>query len=358
MATGRMRRGARRGAAALVLGCLTVLGGLVAFAPSASADPAVTVYVRDLTPPLVSVDQNGTVTFINQIQDKSTGVSLLGLAALTATVHTDVTLALPSGQHALKAQPETDPKPEPGSSWKEQFKQSCLTCTITYAYRVTFSAPVASNLVGQLTSQALQRLQMPQSQVVTYNGQQITVQIGVPTPFIVNTLVPLPNLPSVNIPALPQVNVPLPGVPGAVNPPSLPGTSGVSQGTTTITTTTTTTTTVHGIDGSLYAYDTGNGAPQLAPEGAGSAAFDSSRVSSDDSSARFLAGGAGGIPGVSDSGSSGVYGLDGTKLADASAQSPVRSGSPLTIPALVAVVCLAGAFAALVRTAQRRRAHR
>jgi len=36
----------------------------------------------------------------------------------------------------------------------------------------------------------------------------------------------------------------------------------------------------------------------------------------------------------------------------------VRSGSPLTIPALVAVVCLAGAFAALVRTAQRRRAHR
>jgi hypothetical protein len=346
-----------RSAAAFVLGCLALVGGLVAFAPSAAADPAVTVYVRDLTPPLVSVDQNGTVTFINQIQDKSTGVSLLGLAALTATVHTDVTLALPSGQHALKAQPETDPKPEPGSSWKEQFKQSCLTCTITYAYRVTFSAPVASNLVGQLTSQALQRLQMPQSQVVTYNGQQITVQIGVPTPFIVNTLVPLPNLPSVNIPALPQVNVPLPGVPGAVNPPSLPGTSGVSQGTTTITTTTTTTT-VHGIDGSLYAYDTGNGAPQLAPEGAGSAAFDSSRVSGDDSSARFLAGGAGGIPGVSDSGSAGVYGLDGTKLADASAQSPTRSGSALTIPALVAVACLAGAFAALVRTAQRRRAHR
>jgi hypothetical protein len=357
MATGRMRRGALRGAAALVLGCLTVLGGLVAFAPSASADPAVTVYVRDLTPPLVSVDQFGTVTFINQIQDKSTGVSLLGLAALTATVHTDITLALPSGQHPLKAQSETDPNPEPGSSWKEQFKQSCLTCTITYGYRVSFSAPVASNLVGQLTTQALQRLQMPQSKVVTYNGQQMTVQIGVPTPFIVNTLVPLPNLPSVNLPNLPQVNVPLPGVPGAVNPPSVPGTSGVSQGTTTITTTTTTTT-LHGIDGSLYAYDTGNGAPQLAPEGAGSAAFDSSRVSGNDSSARFLAGGAGGIPGVSDSGSSGVYGLDGTKLADASAQSPARSGSPLTIPALVAVVCLAGAFAALVRTAQRRRAHR
>ena len=40
------------------------------------------------------------------------------------------------------------------------------------------------------------------------------------------------------------------------------------------------------------------------------------------------------------------------------AGSPARSGSPLTIPALVAVICLAGAFAALVRTAQRRRADR
>lgn len=347
MPTGRMLRSA----AAFVLGCLALVGGLVAFAPSAAADPAVTVYVRDLTPPLVSVDQNGTVTFIDQIQDKTVGVTV-GLSLINATVHTDVTLVLPSGKHVLQSQPQTDPKPEPDSSWKEQFTQSCLTCTITYTYRVTVPN---SSLLGTVTGLVL--AQLPKSQVVNYNGQQTTVTIGVPTPFIVNTLVPLPNLPSVNLPDLPQVNVPLPGVPGAVNPPSVPGTPGVSQGTTAITTTTTTTT-LHGIGGSLYAYDTGNGAPQLQPEGAGSAAFRSSRVSGSDSSSRFLAGGAGGVPGVSDSASSAVYGLDGARLDDASAQSPARSGSALTIPALAAVVCLAGAFAALVRTAQRRRAHR
>lgn len=355
MPTGRMRRGALRTAAAFVLGCLALVGGLVAFAPSAAADPAVTVYVRDLTPPLVSVDQNGTVTFINQIQDKTVGVTV-GLSVIDATVHTDVTLVLPSGKHVLQAQPQTDPNPEPNSSWKEQFKQSCLTCTITYTYRVTVpNSSIVGAALNTVVAQAAAA--MPQSQVVNYNGQQTTVQIGVPTPFIVNTLVPLPNLPSVNLPNLPQVNVPLPGVPGAVNPPSVPGVPGVSQGTTSITTTTTTTT-LHGIDGSLYAYDTGNGAPQLAPEGAGSAAFQSSRVSGSDSSSQFLAGGAGGVPGVSDSSSTAVYGLDGTRLSDASAQSPARNGSALTIPALVAVVCLAGAFAALVRTAQRRRAHR
>jgi hypothetical protein len=351
MATARMLRGA----ATLALGCLALVGGLVAFAPSAAADPAVTVYVRDLTPPLVSVDQNGTVTFINQIQDKTVQVGGGGLlpSLVNATVHTDVALAVPSGSHTLQSQPDTDPNPEQNSSWKEQFKQSCVTCTITYTYRVTVPN---SSLLGTVTGLVLAK--MPQSQVVNYNGQQTTVQIGVPTPFIVNTLVPLPNLPSVNLPNLPQVNVPLPGVPGAVNVPTVPGASGVSQGTTTITTTTTTTT-LHGIDGSLYAYDTGNDAPQLEPVGGGAAAFDSNRASGDDSSARFLAGGAGGVPGVSDSASSAVYGLDGTRLDDASAQSPARDGHPaLSVPALLAVLCLAGASVVLVRTAQARRAHR
>jgi hypothetical protein len=347
MATGRTRRGAVRGLAALVLGWLAVLAGIVAFAPSASADPTATVYIRDLTPPLVSVDQGGTVTFVNQIQDKTVGVTV-GLSLIDATVHTDVTLALPSGKHTLQSQPETDAKPEPASSWKERFTQSCLTCAITYAYRVTVPD---SSLLGTVTGLVLAK--MPQSQVVTYDGQQTTVQIGVPAPFIVNTLVPLPNLPSVNLPKLPQVDVPLPGVPGSV---PAPGVTLPKSGTSTITTTTTTTI-QHGIDGSLYAYDTGNGAPQLEPQGAGSAAFSSGRVSGGDSSGRFPAGGAGGNAGTSDGASAPVYGLDGVQLTNDSATSAAPRPA-LSLPALIAVVCLAGVAAALVRTAQARRAHR
>ena len=62
--------------------------------------------------------------------------------------------------------------------------------------------------VNTVTSQAVAA--MPQNQVVTYNGKQTTVAIGVPTPFIVNTLLPLPTLPSVSLPQLPKVNVPAP----------------------------------------------------------------------------------------------------------------------------------------------------
>jgi hypothetical protein len=351
MATGRIRRSARRGLAALALGWLAVLVGIVAFAPSASADPTATVYIRDLTPPLVSVDQNGTVTFVDQIQDKTVGVTV-GLSLINATVHTDVTLALPSGKHTLQSQPETDPNPEPNSSWKEQFKQSCLTCTITYTYRVTVPD---SSLLGTVTGLALAK--MPQSQVVTYNGQQTTVRIGVPTPFIVNTLVPLPNLPSVNLPNLPQVDVPLPGVPGVGSLPA-PGVTVPRNGTSTITTTTTTTI-QQGIAGSLYAYDTGNGAPQLDPLAGGSAAFRSSRVPGGDSSGGFLSGGSGGNPGTSDGAASPAYGLDGVQLQNDSATSAARDGQPaLSLPALLAVVCLAGVVAGLVRTAQVRRAHR
>src|SRR5689334_19789598 len=121
MRAGRIHRFARRGVVALVLGWAAVMVGSLVMAPAATAAPTATVYIRDLTPPLVSVDKNGTVTFINQIQDKSTGVSLLGLVSTTATVHTDVTLQLPSGKYALTSQPDTDPNPEKGSSVAEKF---------------------------------------------------------------------------------------------------------------------------------------------------------------------------------------------------------------------------------------------
>lgn len=359
MATGGMVRGALRGGAALALAWLAAVAGLVAFAPSASADPTATVYIRDLTPPLVSVDRNGTVTFVNQIQDKTVGVSA-GLSVVDATVHTDVTLVLPSGKHTLQSQPQTDPSPRPRSSVQEKFTQSCLTCTITYSYRVTVpNGSVVGGLLNTVVGQAVAKL--PQSQVVTYNGAKTTVTIGVPTPFLVNTLVPLPNLPSVNVPALPRVNVPLPHV-GAAVPPVPGGTTVPSPGPTTSTgtTTTTTTTTVHGIGGSLYAYDTGNGAPRLDPVGGGSAAFDPGRISRGGSSAgRLLPGGAGGAPGSYDSVAAPAVGLDGVRLDDAGATGPARGGrSALTLPALLAVICLAGVCIALVRTAQARRVHR
>src|SRR3954469_17303553 len=118
MRTDRIRRTARRGVVALVLGWLAVMVGSLFVAPSASAAPTATVYIRDLTPPLVSVDANGTVTFVNQIQDKVVQVGGGGLlpTLVNATLHTDVTLVTPRGTHTLQSQPATDPNPEPNSS--------------------------------------------------------------------------------------------------------------------------------------------------------------------------------------------------------------------------------------------------
>jgi hypothetical protein len=324
--------------------------GSLLMAPSAGAATTATVYIKDLTPPLVSVDKNGVVTFINQIQDKSTGVSLLGLVSATATVHTDVTLTLPSGQHVLASQPENDPNPEPGSSVAEKFTQSCATCAITYGYRVTFSAPVAANLVSQLTGQALQKLALPQSLPVTYNGQQITVTIGVPTPFIVNTLLPLPNLPSVNLPQLPSVNVPAPSA-------GLPSVGGGTVGglTQTLTTTTTTTTTTRqGIAGAQYEYLPGLGAPQMEPGGrAASSAIEQVQT--------LTGGGAasGGTSAQQDRfDTTPVFALDGTRLKSADASSPVgrQQNRPLSVPALLAVIVLVAAVAGLVMVQRARRA--
>ena len=61
MATGRIHRTARRGIAVAVLGWLAVAAASVALAPAAGAAPAVTVPIRDLTPPVASVDGGGTV---------------------------------------------------------------------------------------------------------------------------------------------------------------------------------------------------------------------------------------------------------------------------------------------------------
>src|SRR4051794_20222491 len=354
MATGRIRRGARRGIAAIVLGWLAVLVGSVLLAPSASADPTARVDIRDLTPPLVSVDAGGKVTFANAIQDKTVQVGGGGLlpSLVTAVVHTDVTLGLPSGAHALQA----------GQEWAETFPQSCVGCTITYTYRVTVpDGSVVGGVLGTVTGQALAAV--PQNQTVSYNGQQTTVSIGVPTPFIVNTLLPLPNLPSVNLPQLPQVTVQVPSLGGTTIPqPS----GGTVPGTQTIQTTTTTGTTPQSVSGTQYTYDTGAGAPQRARvDTAAAAAFDPSRFSAAGGgtpSGSSSVGGAGGVAGQYDGASVPVFGqlagLNGSDLEEADAASAPGAGSApaLPVPALAAVVALAAVTAALVRTHQAHRA--
>jgi hypothetical protein len=101
--TGRIRRAVRRGLAALALVCAAVLGGAVLLAPAAGAAPSATVDIRDLTPPLVSVDPGGSVTFTNRIEPEAVQVGGGGLlpSLVPVQVFTDVTLGLPSGSAPL-----------------------------------------------------------------------------------------------------------------------------------------------------------------------------------------------------------------------------------------------------------------
>src|SRR6476661_7811316 len=103
MATGRIRRSARRGVAAAVLGWLAVAAVSVLMAPSATAASTYTVHIKDLTPPIASVDKGGKVTFVNEIPTKTVQVGGGGLlpSLVNVTARTVVTLTLPSGDHKL-----------------------------------------------------------------------------------------------------------------------------------------------------------------------------------------------------------------------------------------------------------------
>jgi hypothetical protein len=341
MAAGRIRRSARRGIAVAVLGWLGAASLAVLMAPSAGAAPAYTVHIRDLTPPVASVDPGGTVTFVNEIPDKVLSVGVGGLSAVKATVHTDVTLELPSGVKPLPA----------GASVAERFANPC-GCWITYTYRVD----------GALLNQVLPQLPA----------------LPARTPFVVNTILPnLPNLPSVNLPQLPQVNVQVPelgttpggqppagggggGGGGAVDSGGVvqPGQPGLPAGT----------------PGDQYAYQTGAGAPQLSPSAlAAAAAFDPSRYYGAGSSTGGAvrsgsggSGGSGGSPGSYDGASVPVFGqlagLDGASLDESAATNTASDSSPaarsLPAAALAAVIALAAVTAALVRTHQASRASR
>jgi hypothetical protein len=343
MATGRIRRGAQRGLAVAVLGWLGVAALSVVMAPDATAATTYTVHIRDLTPPVASVDQGGKVTFINEIPDKTVQVGGGGLvpSLVSVTAKTVVTLTLPSGDHKLTPAPDPT-KPPQESVFTEGFSSTCVTCKITYSYALSSG----SSLTSALTQAAMQALPaLP----------------PVPTPFVVNTLIPLPNLPSANLPKLPPVTVqvpPLPGAPGTPTPPvDPPGEPNPDP------------TPVQGVDGDQYTYPTGGVGPQLNPASiAAASAFDPSRFAPAGSSANGSGGGStgsGGVAGGYDGASVPVFGqlagLNGSRLDDQSAQRDASSATPAqTLPAaaLAAVVALAAVTAALVRTHQASRASR
>jgi hypothetical protein len=340
MASGRIRRSARRGVAAAVLGWLGVAGLSVVMAPDATAASTYTVHIRDLTPPVASVDRGGKVTFIDEIPDKTVQVGGGGLlpSLVSVTAKTAVTLTLPSGDHKLL--PTTDPVHPPAASvFTEAFSSTCVTCKITYTYQLSSG----SALTSALTAAAIKALP----------------PLPVPTPFVVNTLVALPNLPSVNLPKLPPVTVP--NLPGGGPAPKVPGVPGGTTVPGTGTTTTTTTTTISGIPGNTYAYNTGGGAPQMSPsDSVAAAAFDPSRSFS--SGQGGGGSGSGGQPGGYDGASVPVFGqlagLNGSTLNEDSAQRAASPAQTLPAAALAAVVALAAVTAALVRTHQAQRADR
>lgn len=333
MATGRIRRSARRGLVAAALGWLGVATAAVVLAPSASAAPTATVTIRDFTPPVASVDAGGTVTFVNDIADKR--VVIDGpVTDVTVVVHTDVTLSLPSGDKPLAR----------GQEVTERFRSTCTTCAITFTYRAE-GGPLSA-VIGQLEP------------------------LPARTPFVVQTILPdVPALPSVSVPQLPAVEVPplpapgdppidAPG-PGPEQPPVADGgPAGAGGGPAQQLT--------GGTVGDQYVYPTSAGVRMSAADAGAAAAFDPSRFSVPSGSIGSGGGagsGSGGLPGGFDGASVPVFGelagLDGAQLDEEADGEQLASSAAAarTLPAaaLAAVVALATVTAALVRTHQAQR---
>ncbi|SNR76008.1 hypothetical protein [Blastococcus mobilis] len=338
MATGRIRRTAQRGIAAAVLGWLGVAAVSVLTAPSAAAAPAraVTVEIKNVTPPAASVEPGGTVTFVNRIpaQNKG-GISVPLVGSVSATVFTDVSVTFFGQQRNLA--------PDQSAQWT--FTAPATTGTLTYTYRIVPQAGLAANVADQVVNTVAGTLPALPAQ----------------TPYIVQTVAPaLPKLPAANLPPLPTVELPPLG--GDENPPPTPPTTPP---------TTPPDDTDDGVDpvptGDQYAYNTGGGAPRLSPSDVVAAsAFDPSRYFVPGRSLGGVdRGGAGGAPGSYDGASVPVFGqlagLDGSALAeDSVSEAASESTRAQTLPAaaLAAVVALVAVTAALVRTQQASRASR
>ena len=334
MATGRIRRSARRGIAAAMLGWLGIVGGAVLLAPSASAAPAVTVEIRNVTPPAASVDPGGRVTFVNKIPAENRGgISVPLVGTFSATVFTDVAVTF-FGQRR-------DLQPEQSAAWN--FSAPATTGEIAYTYRIVPAAGTPSTVVNQVIDTVAGTLPA----------------LPAPAPYVVQTIAPaVPNLPSVGLPPLPQVNVqPLPPGTQPPVPPVPPGTppTGPTDGSSET--------------GPVYQYGSVSGVPQMAASAVvAAAAFDPDRfyVPGVSTGGADRAGsGGGGMPGGYDGASVPVFGqlagLDGSSLDESAAeQAAASSPTAQTLPAaaLAAVVALAAVTAALVRTHQASRSSR
>jgi hypothetical protein len=346
MADGRIRRSARRGIAAAVLGWLCAAAASVVLAPGASAASSVTVTIDDVTPPVASVDADGRVTFINAIKPDTVSVSVPALGLLpaqkaTATVYRDVAVTFFGDERTLatgKSTSWTFPKTTRGS--------------ITYTFRIVPQSGLPAAVADQVVPLVRTTLED--------DGAPVTV------PYVVQTILPdLPNLPSVNVPELPAIEVP--DVSGCGDLPTVddpvgggndttggPGGGGSADG-------------PRSIDGDLYTYGDA-AAPQMNAVDSGAArAFDPSRLASSTGSAdapsRSGGGsGAGGLAGAYDGASVPVFGeLAGVDGLDDQSVDEVASGSTapgLPASALAAVIALAAVTAALVRTASAQRASR
>jgi hypothetical protein len=346
MATGRIRRTARRGITAAVLGWLGVAAFSVLMAPSADAAPsrAVTIEIRNLTPPVASVESGGTVTFVNKIPAENRGgISIPLVGSFSATVFTDVSVTFFGQQRNLE--------PEQTAQWA--FGAPATPGTITYTYRIVPQAGLAAAVANQVVNTVAGTLPA----------------LPAPTPYVVQTVLPaVPNLPSVNLPQLPTVQVPLPGgqlppppTPPGDQPPTPPGETPPVDGQQPL----------PGTPGDQYAYSTGAGAPRMSPSDViAASAFDPSRY--------FVPGqslggadrgadrdGGGGVVGTYDGASVPVFGqlagLDGAGLEEDAVSEAASASSPAqTLPAaaLAAVVALVTVTAALVRTQQASRASR
>lgn len=343
MATGRIRRNAGRGLAVAVLGWLCAAAAAVVLAPTASAAPAATIEIRNVTPPAASVDSGGTVTFVNRIpaQNKG-GISVPPVGSVSAIVFTDVAVTFYGERRPLLLDQST--------AWP--FTDPATTGTIEYTYRIVpqagLPAPVATQVINTVAAS------LP--------------PLPVPAPYVVQTIAPaVPNLPSVNLPQLPQVTVPLPdvlpgGTPGALPTPGAgptqqtPGQRPVPQG----------------IAGTPYEY-TVDAPQQVVPvNAAAAAAFDPSRyyvpgqsIGRRDAGSGGSIGGSGGQPGSYDGASVPVFGqlagLNNAALDQQAAERAAAAGrAAQTLPAaaLVAVLALAAVTAALVRTHQATRSPR
>lgn len=344
MATGRIRRSARRGLTVAVLGWLGVAALAVFMAPSASAAPQETVEIMNFTPPVKSVDKGGQITFVNKIPAENRGgISIPLVGSVSATIYTDVSVTFFGQKRDL----------QPGQSTAWTFNDPATAGSITYTYRIVPQAGLTAAVANQVIN--------------TVAGTLPAAPVNVP--YVVETLVPLPTLPGANLPQLPQVNVEVPTLPGGGGG-TVPGTGGLPPGPVDQAPQPNGTT-INGVDGTTYQYQTGGVGTQLSPASiAAASAFDPSRYYVP---GRSLGGpdrsdggsGSGGVAGSYDGASVPVFGqlagLDGATLDDQNSQE-AASTSPAsqTLPAaaLAAVVALAAVTAALVRTHQASRASR